>query len=447
MLNLAFQETNLVMLVGAAGIGKTALAAQFAKQASYDLTLWLSSWRQRTLTDLAMEALRQLLLQVDETTSARQEDWTDLSLPLPWETAQAEIIEKLEDYRALVVLDNYDASMGHQAQEVSEFIIGLSDRLPASNFLVVGRARPSLGTAAELITLGPLDTRDARDLLEKTLPSSLTLNNPVLAQQVEKVTEVTEGNPLLIRLLATEVVTSEQTEDAPGSTNLEAYLDSILRYLDSSQRRALDVLAQFDEPVNIQDPRMSELFEQERITHDDIRNLSQTGLLSTDGTVVMLFHSVIRDYVRKRSPIRTTLRTNRTIARFYQEQGEYLRAANHLARADEPAEAVEAIADYVDEIINQGHASDAYKYLVDELSQVGSQPSVNLSRLIAAGSLATFMGDVHEAIQLYKTGLVIAQRLGDRRSESELLGRHVFLSAYGRQRYCIGIARSSIGHS
>ncbi|TVM03112.1 MAG: hypothetical protein CV087_06805 [Candidatus Brocadia sp. WS118] len=414
----AFKISKIVALIGLGGIGKTALAAQFVRREPYEIKLWLSGARQSDLADLAMEALSQANMW--SRIGKQFSKLTDLPSSFDWRIVESMLASALHNHTVLLVIDDYDTI--HHENELSEFVRNLISRLPKLNCLIVGRRKPEILNAT-IITLDSLDDSDAHELMR----AEFALRNLSLdTKTTHHLWELAQGNPLLIKLgieMATRFPIDEfffnQHQDFLGHV-----LDRNLQKLNALQRRALEVLVQFDEPVNFQNVVIQDIFVQERIDslQDVLQELEISGLVANVGEGLVTTHTMVRDYIRQQVDDRTTLRINQSIVDYYEKQGNFLRAVTHLVYMNHFVEAVELITEHLPEIISKGHGGYARKLLIGELAQIEKQPSIDLYRLTAIGNLCKFFGEPKSAIEHYEKALNIARKIGDLRVEGSILG-------------------------
>jgi len=389
--------------------------------------LWLSGSHMTDLADLAMEALRQV--DMWRSNISKMPPMTnEAPSPFDWRDVENQLVHALRNHTVLLVIDDCDATL-HES-EMAKFVRTLTARLPKLNCLLIGRRIPEM-LATSIITLAGLNEAETNQFVREEFAARGLSLDPDTARRLG---ELAQGIPLVVKLLVAELaqgiplakLRAEIEDFSPGrlQDSLSYSLERSLRRIDISERRALEVLAQFDEPVYIQDTTISKLFEREQIGFlpEVIQRLHQSALVANTGEGLAVVHTFVRDYIRQQTDIRTTLRVNRTIVAYYQERGDILRAATHLARADIPAEAINLIADHLFEIINQGHAARARTLLLEDLAQVEPQPSANLRRLDSLGELSELLGEPRRAIEFHKQALVIRREIGYRGGESNALG-------------------------
>ena len=304
---------------------------------------------------------------------------------------------------------------------MKQFFHTLISEIPGLHCLITSRTLPQIG-GIEIISMAGLTSEESRLLFQR---SGLSRQLLVDTKAADIFVDTFRGHPLSLKIAAQlspeqlENISADQIQKSP----INVALDKTLKRLDIVQLRALEVLSQFDEPVNLQDPVLAQLFEKEFAgsPQDALQALTRTALVANtkDGTV--LVHDVIRNLTRQQSDLRTALRVNQAIATYYQRRGEVLRAAIHFSRADMQDEAVNTISQHVSDLISQGHALRALHLLTDDLDKPNLQVSTNMERAIAIGSLSELLGMYEQAITYYENALSLARKLDYRQVEGIVL--------------------------
>ena len=192
-----------VLIDGAGGIGKTALAAQAAKLASTDLfsqKIFISA-KQRTFTELGQKPLtgnaptdsiailNELALELGE----------ESILKLSREEKENTLLLTLTGQRVLIVLDNLETLNNDNRNRIYKFL----SRLPMGNkAIVTSRRRDDID--AQIIQLDQLPEADAQKLIARLISDN---PKPVEISDTEK-SELyysTSGNPLAIKWVIAQI--------------------------------------------------------------------------------------------------------------------------------------------------------------------------------------------------------------------------------------------------
>jgi len=216
-------EERLITLTGPAGIGKSRLAVELAREVA----------RRRAARLVGLRAVllgRALAPHVAATLGVHERPGA------PWEATLARVLRAQD---LLLVLDGCDGIGG----AVLDLVTGLLPDCPALTVLVTGRE--PLGAPGErVVELGPLPTRDAVALLVARAPSGGGVDSA--SEALPRVAEAVDGNPLALELAAGRLGTVgaeelvDQLRDRDGTV-----LAWSVAHLAADARRLLGRLAVF----------------------------------------------------------------------------------------------------------------------------------------------------------------------------------------------------------
>ncbi len=185
------QKTPVMKLTGFAGVGKTTLAAMYARQAAYELKFWLSGYGQRDLAEWAQELIRQARLQLPHSPSPSTQQY---DAGFDWQIAQDQIAALVSNRLALLVVDDFDASL--HPDQLSMFINDLVARLPRLRCLMIARRTPK-GIEADQLELASATRTESLEMVRQMMAASNIAYDPEMAMRI---VETAQGVPLLLKL-------------------------------------------------------------------------------------------------------------------------------------------------------------------------------------------------------------------------------------------------------
>ncbi|MBD2000267.1 AAA family ATPase [Leptolyngbya sp. FACHB-541] len=195
---------RLVAIAGIGGIGKTMLATQLTQQLvdsdQFEVVVWRSLRQATPLIDFLSELLQAVA--------------PDPSYPLRLDAMIRQLLEQLRRQRCLLILDNVEAVLGG-SELIGTYRLGyedygwlfqqLGEGRHQSSILLTGRETPteiaiqeSPTAAVRLLQLEPLSIEEGRAILAAKGLS-------VQTEQVQKLVERYQGNPLALKLAATAI--------------------------------------------------------------------------------------------------------------------------------------------------------------------------------------------------------------------------------------------------
>lgn len=415
----AFKNSQIVNLVGIGGIGKTTLANQFAYQSNYDVKIWRSCRNSFDLAFLATDILKTIA----DTLSTTHKDLIKEHNGDPRfkiEEVETKIIQLLRDRSTLIVLDDYETL--RETIGVDEFIRGLVAHLPRLNCLIVGRT-VSKTLSESVIRLQGLTKEASIDLLRATsFDKQIVLD----AENEQKLSRLAEGNPLFLNWFASQLSLGLPIdENAISQDAISTIIGKNLNALDNSDRRALEVFSQFDEPIVYDDPEVNEILIQEQIGSLSLalQQLTRMSFVDITPEKMVTIHSLIREYIRQQTDRRLTLRINSALGKYYRKRENFLQAATHFVRAEMSAEAVILISEHSTDIVNQGHVSTALGFLKSEIEQNELDVKAKMYFLATIGDFSLFTGQYENAFEAYEQASKISQDISDNISYSMLINK------------------------
>ncbi|GIK09077.1 MAG TPA: tetratricopeptide repeat protein [Anaerolineales bacterium] len=415
----AFKNSQTVNLVGIGGIGKTTLANQFVYQSNYDVKVWRSCRNSFDLAFLATDILKTLADTLGTThKDLIKEHSGDPRFKI--EEAETKIIQLLRDRSTLIVLDDYETL--RETDAVDDFIRRLVTHLPQLNCLIVGRSA-SKALSESVIRLQGLSYEASIDLLRET---SLNKQIELDAENEQKLIRLAEGNPLFLNWFASQISLGLPIdENAISQDAISTIIGKSLNTLDLSDRRALEIFSQFDEPIVYDDPEVNEILVQEQIgsLSHALQQLNRMSFVDITSEKKLTIHSLIREYIRHQTDRRLTLRINSALAKYYQKRKNYLQAATHFVRAEMSTEAVFLISEHSTDIVNQGHVSTALGFLQSEIIQNELDVKAKMLFLATIGDFSLFAGRYEHAFKAYEQASNISQDISDNSSYLSLINK------------------------
>lgn len=385
-------SARLVVISGVPGIGKTALAAQLAREFRGE-AIWLSCVRFKDGTFLAEEAVRQLKFRKQgvRTSSATR---TDRGLSAHIRAFREHLPIRGE---TLVIID--DADVLSDDAGLAEFVSQLLAATERVRVIVVGRSTTLTEKSfpdGEVIVLKPLSEESTKEFI------LAELSRRGISADRERVVEIAAlaaGSPLLIRL-AVDKLAKGGDFSRQLSVSLRDVINQALAKLSPVELRALQIFALFDESVHVDEDGIYQIFREENVPPGSewMAELINIGLLSAGTSGSLSMHRAVRDALREQIDTRTFGRVNGLIAQYYRDRGQIFLSGLHFLRAGKIQAALEVIRPAFDDIVGQGHAAPVREALLEFTRQ--QTTGVNEAFLLA-GELSEAMGDYTSAAQYY----------------------------------------------
>jgi tetratricopeptide (TPR) repeat protein len=418
----AFRNSQIVALVGIGGVGKSALAASFVETARYDVKVWRSCQYSIDPADLA----KSLLLQIEEQINPNAPHvGKELEQHFDWARIKNHLVNLLTDHSALIVLDDYEDQ--HEENEFIDLLNRLVEALPGIHCLVVGRVIPSMLTDT-VISLKGLSLDESHEVVRIAAEHAKIFLD---SDTRENIVKLSEGNALLLNLYTSALNQGLSIEEVLASGRdrvIHSIVSRSVQNLTPLQRRTVELLSQFDEPISTNDREIAELFVQEGVSSlsECLASLTRRSFVVSDDRGSIALHNLVRELIRDRTDKRTTIRVNRSLGTLYKKRGSLLRAANHFVRGEVIEQAVHLLDEHLVDIVNQGHVVSALAIL-DSISVPNNlQPKARMQFFTSLGFFSRFQGKHQRALESYQRVLDVARGIGDRREESlalSLLGR------------------------
>ncbi|KJH69454.1 WD40 domain-containing protein [Aliterella atlantica] len=209
------QRCRMLAIVGMGGIGKTTIVTRLAQQLvdteQFDIVVWRSLRQAPPLKELLIDLMSAMAAPAVLGIAPGQ------SLPLRIDVMMRQLLEQLRDRRCLLILDNVEAVL-QGSELVGTYRPGYEDygwlfqQLGAgrhqSSVLLTSREIPAQisiqagpTAAVRLLRLEPLSTEEGKSILAA---KGLEVQTEQL-QQVQKLIERYQGNPLALEIVATPI--------------------------------------------------------------------------------------------------------------------------------------------------------------------------------------------------------------------------------------------------
>ena len=300
---LTQSDRQVRLLLGAGGIGKTALATQFVRktQAEFEFVVWKSLRHAPLLPAILRDILQDLL--------------RDMSgLPMGIRELTGLLIESLQQHRCLLVLDHADAVLSSRLSpksdrddEVYEEFLQIMTAVPhRSCLLLTSREHPKgllTETQVQVLQLVGLSTPESQQVFQEQGDFGGSL------EVWRSLTAYYGGNPLMLRRVATRIQTyfdgniSEYLKDLKLNSLVFGDLCDLLRpqlnRLSAQERLLISHLAVQSNWVSIQQLRQAILSPiDQRYLLELLDSLTHRSLLDRQGASFRL-QPVVADYVNE----------------------------------------------------------------------------------------------------------------------------------------------------
>lgn len=291
----------VITLIGAGGIGKTALAVKVLYDlvdhldCPFDGVLWVSLKRE-VLTAAGIEEIRHAVADLAGITSS-----LSATLDADFEGTVEELGGALEGLSVLIVIDNLESAS-------SEEIVLLHDAMPDDvRFLFTSRV--GLGQLERRVPVGPLSNKDAEFLFRKLAERRcLTHLARQPAASLSTYLERLRHSPLAIRWFVEAIDAGAQPEDLlrDQAALLEFCMASIHENLDEDSRQLLSVLYALDTPVGVNNLAVLSELSPDQL-RKSIHELQRRSLIDVQGGTAgalqtYALSAATREYLRTVAP-------------------------------------------------------------------------------------------------------------------------------------------------
>jgi DNA-binding CsgD family transcriptional regulator len=408
------QSSQVLLITGEAGIGKTALLAEAAERARSSGTRVLSVTGRESESRLAFAGLHQLLrptLARAAGLPGRQAQalmgafglTADPGAPDPLLTRVAvlTLLSELSERSPVLVVADDAQWIDSGSLEVLAFV---GSRLDAERIVLLagarGQAPPGFGRGFPELHLPPLSAADAGQLLDaQPRPPRGQARLQVLAQAA--------GNPLALIELAT-VIADDPTasrrwaaEPLPLTDRLGAVITARFAALPDRTRAALLVAAVADGPDLLA-----------AATHGggpDARALApaeQLGLVTVSRTGLQFSHPLVRSAIYHSEPFAQRAAAHRQLAEALHDQPD--RRAWHLAAAAlQPDEHVASLLEATAAQAQHRGGAAAAALAMERAAELSPDPGQQARRLVAAATAAVPTGQGERVQELASRAMAV----------------------------------------
>lgn len=367
-LQQSLQQQRALVIYGLAGSGKTTLVTALAYAIkSVQPVFWLTFTAGITTSVDAL--LRQLAVFLFAHECLQVQPLLEQTLPrLPLDQQMAIISSALSIQPVLLCLDN-----GHLVQH-NEALLNLLRHLVAVtpvSLIVLSREHMPLPEFTQ-IYIADLSRDEGRALiraLEPTLPMLL----------VERLLTKTAAHPMFVRLAlghlgAWDGAAEDFIEQLEMQPHVNVYvMDTALQGLGSAAYAAVTLLAVFRQPVNLYDPSLIDQCHRYGVAYNTLAalvELQQRCLIDHPARAALhpLLHDHVQTTINTNPPLRQRLHA--VAAAYSEHTRDYLAAAYHWCRADNWAQALDAMIGESETVADRGLSEIAVDVIDDILGLV-----------------------------------------------------------------------------
>jgi len=398
-----------VAVCGMAGMGKTSLAASFARTFEGGPVFW------HTLTPgitASLEAIiRQLALFLFAQGQEKVKPILDLrtqARPLPLDQQLTLIRSALAYQTALLCFDDVHVIINDESA-----IAFLGNLRAIANVRLLLISREEIPLPIPQFALAGLDMADAAQLIAQLGMASDPRLTAILSEQ-------TNGNPMLLRLAAGRALSLGAEADGFLS-HLESQpqvaswlLNSVTRALSADARRLAELLSVFRQPVDLQDGAFFEACERagQPISAEAVRE-AQRRFLVQDARRAAL-HPLVRDHIYAELSARPTQRKrlHRLASDWLAVDGQILQACYHAVCAGQARRVADILAGREQDVFRRGQALDMADVLGGALTQLHSdkrsQPDLLRWLHLERGKFLTNSVRSADAVTEYREALALS---------------------------------------
>ena len=373
------------VITGLPGMGKSTLAAAFAQRyARRHPVFWLTFGPERVQT--AEEVLHQLALfglangahNTHVPVLRRIATGAATGPPRQQLASVTTAIQAMGP--TLLVFD--DAQYAAQHADIMNILRSLSAGAPYCRLLFIARETLDLADAPHL-TLGGLGRQEALALLDAlgTPREEGSLSNSAATAAMEFIEPIlthTAGNPLLLRLAASQIEQPTQLPPAVlGARLANRLVATLLAWLSPAAQHLLDLLTVWRNPLDLSDPALGECISHTLPAYDHVGAVNQLlrGQLVEHATYAMI-HPLLREPLLADLQARQAAhhQAQQAAAEWATLQGDLIAAARHYIRAGDPVTAGVLLADNAGERLPAGQTYAAV-LVIDEAIAALRQPA------------------------------------------------------------------------
>ncbi|MCI0575744.1 MAG: hypothetical protein L0332_32840, partial [Chloroflexi bacterium] len=422
-----------VALTGLAGMGKSTLAAAYARQAAGEqsvfwltLTSGITTPVEAITRHLATFLLAQGVDQVRPLLSLAADKGASLS----FDQQVALLAAALTSRPALLCFD--DVHLVGQDDTTLGLFRHLMAATPATLLFTSREEVPLAGVPH--VRLAGLEEAEALALLDQ-------LGSRLAPELAHRLLAKTGHSPMLLRLAAGRLLHGQAEEPAAFIDRLETHpqvssyvLDTVLNYLRPDSRALVEWLAIFRQPVDLYDDSLVDRVRQAAAIHDmpaALAELQRRQLIHHPAQADL--HPLVRDHVRATLALSAPWKRqlHQAAAEWWEtSQDNVVEAAYHTLQLNDLGQVVEILLDQGAWLFDQGQGPAALEVVDQALARLPQRPSLKNATLrrqllTIRGELLAYTMRTTEAEENYRQALALATEPAVRAQVTVRLAEHL----------------------
>jgi len=306
---------KIFIITGISGIGKTTLVNKFVKEHMGDRNLiWVQIDEWITNIDLVMK-LANFFRKLGKYDLERylKSALMGFEKEIRWENIYYLLKKSLRN--EVLIFDGMEHAKPEVKGLISRIVSMINDISEFRVILIgteVSRIVPSNKMVlTESMALGDLPKREAIELLT---------DNGISKHEAEEIYEKYGGNPIVLELIA---------KNGNGRLVKKYFIENVIYDLSEEERKAVEIASIFRKTLKMD---ILLLYD---IDYTTIYSLVNKNILKEVGEDEFLLHKMIKDFIYRNIPSTKKRDYHRFVARYLEEEGQFLDAVYHYTQADE----------------------------------------------------------------------------------------------------------------